>query len=335
MRRLILVLGMHRSGTSVITRALETLGVCLGDDLLPGKEDNPKGFFEDRKLQKANDDLLVSNGCYWDSVELPFLSGTTSGTVASYQDTITSLISGNESWIFGFKDPRMCRLWPLWDSLLRELDINTSVVLMMRHPFAVAKSLASRDAMPWEISLLLWRLHNIGAIEGLIHWGGSFVSYEILLENPEQTIRTIAQDLNLYISDTKSIEYFMNSFFDRNLNHYEGGELLISANLHDYYEYVYQYITDDTNSLEQKLAILRQSPSEESFIYPSISRLQQQRDDLRRHLFEIRDNHAILEAHTDSLLREVERRKQESANLRNRAIYLESLIVHERIKPYP
>ncbi len=45
---LIVVLGMHRSGTSVLTRAMETLGANLGSRLMPAAAgNNDKGFFED------------------------------------------------------------------------------------------------------------------------------------------------------------------------------------------------------------------------------------------------------------------------------------------------
>ena len=46
----VVVLGMHRSGTSALTKALELFGIDLGTDLLPPQDDNPKGFFEDRGL---------------------------------------------------------------------------------------------------------------------------------------------------------------------------------------------------------------------------------------------------------------------------------------------
>ena len=57
-----MVLGMHRSGTSAITKGLEVLGVNLGDNLLPPKDDNPKGFFEDRDLVNLNERVLEKIG---------------------------------------------------------------------------------------------------------------------------------------------------------------------------------------------------------------------------------------------------------------------------------
>ena len=57
-QRLIVVLGMHRSGTSAITKSLELLGVGLGSELHPAGFDNPKGFWEDRDCLEINERLL-------------------------------------------------------------------------------------------------------------------------------------------------------------------------------------------------------------------------------------------------------------------------------------
>jgi hypothetical protein len=56
--KLIVVLGMHRSGTSTVTKSLELMGVGLGANLHPAGFDNPKGFWEDRERIEINDKLL-------------------------------------------------------------------------------------------------------------------------------------------------------------------------------------------------------------------------------------------------------------------------------------
>jgi hypothetical protein len=53
-KKIIVVLGMHRSGTSALTRGLSTLGVGLGDTLHPAGSDNPTGFWEDRDIIAFN-----------------------------------------------------------------------------------------------------------------------------------------------------------------------------------------------------------------------------------------------------------------------------------------
>ena len=52
--QLVLVLGMHRSGTSAIAKRLESFGVNLGETLIPGKKDNIKGYQEDADFVEIN-----------------------------------------------------------------------------------------------------------------------------------------------------------------------------------------------------------------------------------------------------------------------------------------
>ena len=58
-KRLIVVLGMHRSGTSLVTRAMRVLRAEAGSNLLPAADDNPTGFWEDADVNKLNDDMLA------------------------------------------------------------------------------------------------------------------------------------------------------------------------------------------------------------------------------------------------------------------------------------
>jgi len=68
-KRPVVVLGMHRSGTSAVAGCLERLGICMGRRLAPGDEWNPGGYFEDRDLVELNDRLLSAQGIRWDSLE--------------------------------------------------------------------------------------------------------------------------------------------------------------------------------------------------------------------------------------------------------------------------
>src|SRR6185312_12242151 len=63
--RAILVLGMHRSGTSAVTRVLNLLGADLGSRLVAPAADNPAGFWEHADAVKINDDLLQALGRTW------------------------------------------------------------------------------------------------------------------------------------------------------------------------------------------------------------------------------------------------------------------------------
>lgn len=61
-RRLVIVLGMHRSGTSALSRSLMALGLSLGQSLLDPQPDNPLGYWEDREIVAINEEVLASSG---------------------------------------------------------------------------------------------------------------------------------------------------------------------------------------------------------------------------------------------------------------------------------
>ena len=68
--RVVAVLGMHRAGTSLVTRGLKSLGIYLGDDFLDAKPDNPTGYWEDRNIVGFNSRVLNVFGLQWKSVAL-------------------------------------------------------------------------------------------------------------------------------------------------------------------------------------------------------------------------------------------------------------------------
>src|SRR5580658_495194 len=114
--RAILVLGMHRSGTSALTRGLQALGVYLGNDFLSPKPDNPTGYWEDKNITELNERLLATLGLKWEDVALiddtrwnePKIEVLRAEAVTYLQ----SCFKGRPLW--GFKDPRTIRLLPFW-----------------------------------------------------------------------------------------------------------------------------------------------------------------------------------------------------------------------------
>ena len=112
----ILVIGMHRSGTSAVTRVLNLLGIELGGSLLPSADDNARGFWEHQDAVLINERLLSALGRNWfDLRELPhgWLS-TPAASEAKLQlkELFTREFGGPVIW--AVKDPRICRLLPLW-----------------------------------------------------------------------------------------------------------------------------------------------------------------------------------------------------------------------------
>lgn len=195
----ILVLGMHRSGTSALTRVLNLLGAHVGNDLLAAKADNTRGFWEHAEAVAIHDRLLAALGRSWhDSRELP--SGwlkSTAGKVAAGE--VARLIERDmkDERLWVVKDPRMCRLVPLWMQVLRDLGIAAKAVLVVRDPYEVASSLHVRDGWTHRHAYLMWVEHLLDAIRATADVPRALVSYHQLLGDWRAHMRRLADQLEL------------------------------------------------------------------------------------------------------------------------------------------
>jgi hypothetical protein len=223
--RVVVVLGMHRSGTSLVARAVGTLGVPLGDNLWgPREEDNPTGFWEDRDVVELDKQLLERAGVAWNSLVLP---EARSWTAAGFQDLreralaiVRERLSRHGSW--AFKDPRAARVLPFWDDVLRASGADVSYVLTVRHPVNVAASLEHRDGLPPLHSHLLWIEHVCRALADTAGSRRCFVDYDELVERPVEQVRRLAGALGLEITPglAAEIDGFAASFVEDGLRHH-------------------------------------------------------------------------------------------------------------------
>lgn len=223
MSRLVLVLGMHRSGTSVAARLLAELGVHLGPAacLMPAREDNPKGFFEHMGIVQRNDKFLAEMGAAWDHLSLRESENLSAAVLAEYRKDIVKLVEnlGNVP-VVAFKDPRMSVLWRYCADSLESLFDKINVLLVMRSPLAVAASLYQRDHTPPDVALMLWRDYNQSALAALQRWPGTITYYEdVLLQPHEETLR-IMNELSLTPPDSWDV---LMDFLDPALNHGDNG----------------------------------------------------------------------------------------------------------------
>jgi hypothetical protein len=129
--RVIIVVGMHRAGTSAITRGLTALGVALGNDLLPPHGDNPKGFWEHRAIVDIDERLLTSLGHSWSSHGLGAVAPSGVGPDHPLFFEVVQLIRAYTSRypLWGFKDPRSAHLLPFWQAICKYLELPTSYVI--------------------------------------------------------------------------------------------------------------------------------------------------------------------------------------------------------------
>lgn len=143
---------MHRSGTSMITRAINLLGLELGQPLLKPTPDNLGGYWEHSFFVRINSELLHTMRCdpngfasYRELLKLPSLSKRVSiddDKFAEIQSTIGETFS-NPVW--GWKDPRTVLTFPLWQMILPKLRFrDVRPVIIVRHPQQVVQSLVRR-----------------------------------------------------------------------------------------------------------------------------------------------------------------------------------------------
>jgi hypothetical protein len=192
--RVIVVLGMHRSGTSVIARGLKVLGVELGDNLLPAQPDNVTGFWEDKKVVAINTALLNSCGQDWHTFGALDVSQQYE-IMQQARDYIKEVLKDVPVW--GFKDPRTARVLPFWNSVFNSLAINPSYCVVIRHPLSVAKSLKKRNRFKFLRSSLLWYQYSMDMLDGLGDGVFTLVDYDEYLENPRSELERIAKGMKL------------------------------------------------------------------------------------------------------------------------------------------
>lgn len=179
----VLVLGMHRSGTSALVRVLNLLGCDLPKTLIGANKSNESGHWESSAIARLNDRILGSAGTHWDDW-LEFNPGWLSSPrrpdfEAEALETLASEFG--TSPLFVLKDPRICRLAPFWLDTLRAAGVEPLIIVPLRNPLEVAASLSARNGMSTGLGQLLWLRHLLDAEASTRGQPRCFVSYDRLL----------------------------------------------------------------------------------------------------------------------------------------------------------
>jgi len=182
-RTAILVLGMHRSGTSALARLIGHLGAALPADAIEAHSDNAKGYWESAAIVKADDQLLrVARSSWFDprALDLSRLEGS---ALRSRRDRIWEAVTAafGDAPLFVIKDPRQCRFVPTVVETLAEHGVASRAALMLRGPGAIARSLASRDGTTSALAHLLWLRHMIDAERGSRHLIRAIIDFDAML----------------------------------------------------------------------------------------------------------------------------------------------------------
>jgi GT2 family glycosyltransferase len=190
------VLGMHRSGTSVATRmaSMLELEMCHADDLSRDRQGNERGLWESASLVRYNDRLLAGASAAWWCPPTP--GHDWSQQLTTHSEEARSVFEAAypvPEWIW--KDPRTCLTLPFW---LQALTVRPPVILMTRDPLEIAASLQSRNQFSIRAGLALWERYLRAAVQHMDGLPVLVSRYADLLTDPEAWIVNVAS----FLADT-------------------------------------------------------------------------------------------------------------------------------------
>ena len=218
------ILGMHRSGTSSVTRAVNLLGVYLGEDaqVQHTGSDNPEGFWEHREILDLQVKLLARLNRGWDA-SAPLPTGwQESAAVRPFVERLRRVITADfgEHPVWGWKDPRTCLLLPVWRKLLGELNTGLTGIFVVRNPVEVASSLIRREPIPFERALAIWFNYCAAAVRDGTGLPLAFLSYDKFLTSWEPELRRCTSALGLeWPKDPERLRENIQSFLKADLRH--------------------------------------------------------------------------------------------------------------------
>lgn len=213
-----IVLGMHRSGTSAITGLIAGMGAYIGpeDMLLPASPDNLKGFFERNDVMAINRAILKSQNCNWYQLGRFDPNLPLPPQLAEPMKAIAAELAAHTP--YALKDPRLCLTLPYWLPFFSKKPV---AVLAVRNPAAIAQSLQSRNGMGYAHALALWELHMVHALNVINEQGLGVVraNYDLLMTQTERTIKSLYSVLSAYYPSLRLPDP---AIMDKSLAHAEG-----------------------------------------------------------------------------------------------------------------
>jgi GT2 family glycosyltransferase/spore maturation protein CgeB len=217
----ITILGMHRSGTSVLARLLNMMGAYFAPEGVstPASEENPKGFWERQDIRMSNDSLLFSKDYDWNRISGFNFEALPVEAIETYNKQIVRTIlelDAHRPWVV--KEPRLCLLFPLWLPLL-EFPVCLHIY---RNPVEVALSLKKRNNIPIHTGIALWEKYNLLAFNASTDVPRILISFAEILNDPIKATNRLLNELQAYgltglhLPSDKEIQKFISVDLHRN-----------------------------------------------------------------------------------------------------------------------
>ena len=195
----LLVLGMHRSGTSALTKVLSIAGAKLPQSLLGVNRGNETGHWEPLCLYEYHDALLAELDSSWYDWQALDMSRLPVARRNEIKQEILEIIAADygDAPLFVLKEPRICRFAPFFIDLLNEAGMVCRPVLIVRNPLEVCESLEQRDNMSRADAALLWLRHVLDAEKATRGSKRTILTFHHLLENWKADFAGLAKQLDL------------------------------------------------------------------------------------------------------------------------------------------
>ena len=222
-RQALLVLGMHRSGTSALARVLGLCGAALPRNKMAAAESNELGFWEPQPIVDAHDRFLREAGTGWDAIADYPASLFASEPAAACRRGLADLAVSEygDAPLFILKDPRISRLMPLWRSVLDELGIAPRVVIMVRNPLEIANSLKARDGWSEHRALIVWLRYLLTAERDTRDLVRCFIGYGQLMKDWHATVERLSDELGIALAErSPAVEQEIDAFIRLDLRHH-------------------------------------------------------------------------------------------------------------------
>lgn len=219
------ILGVHRSGTSMLSRLLNLCGVFLGDesDLLMARRGNDKGCWEHHVFMDINQQLLARYGGtledppifpdrWWEDEALRPLRDEA-------EDFIRYAFGDGAQPMWGWKDPQTTLTYPFWRALLPDLR----AVISIRNPLDVAASITVHDEghASTRKALALWQHFTETALRETSPAERIVVHYEDLLAQPRESLARVLAFLDLPpVTPGSPVDEDLRRFADTSLRHH-------------------------------------------------------------------------------------------------------------------
>jgi hypothetical protein len=212
---------MHRSGTSLLARVVQVLGVYLGPEehLMALQPENPRGFWENRLLTDLNDEILARFGGRWDDLPPVPAHWAAAPEIADLRQRARSLIQTDfgTAKLWGWKDPRTCLTLPFWKEILPPM----SYIICLRNPYDVAQSLQQRNGFSIAKGVDLWLAYLNGAIQHTAGERRYFLFYEDFLHDWQRELRPLAAFLGKErLAGQASVQKTIQEVVDASLAHH-------------------------------------------------------------------------------------------------------------------